>query len=302
MLEVLKQISLRVLNTDEEGTYLMKVTCQLCGTRYEYEINRGRCPECAALYQNTDNTGFSEEEFDHSQLHKSYDENSVHTMYSSNQECGASFEEKPVSEKKRRTKIRNNVSPVKRVIVALEIVATVFFVVLPFIGMYNSKKKLEELRITEKPTVVPKMIDESVVVGSYTIQVKDYYIDKSSYWNLPDNYVVYAVSYKTTHQGNTYTSLYSGVQVYLETSDGMTISPLGSYDAKEFMTGDRYETMERNIADYIKSDGGILYFVLKENEDIYGLRFDVYECDEEDYNYKKMDTTYVMYLPEVEVE
>ncbi len=261
----------------------MKVTCQLCGTKFDYEVNRGRCPECAALYQNSDNTTYSEEEYDHSEIHKKYDE-------------------KIPLEKKQRIKTRKNTSPVKRIVIALEILAIVFFIILPFVGMHNSKKKLEEQRIVEKPKAVPKMMDESIVVGSYSIQVKDCYIDKSSYWNLPENYVVYAVSYKTTQQGNTYTSLYSGVQVYLETPDGMTISPLGSYDAKEFMTGNRYETMERNIGDYIKTDGGILYFVLKENEDIYGLRFDVYECNEDDYNYKKMDTTYVMYLPEMEVE
>lgn len=299
----------------------MKVKCQLCGTKFDPEINHNICPECAAYYRvddmpraydgesthtelrdvydtNSDNTVYSEEKYNHSDIHRMYDKNSVHTMYSDNQNCGASFDEKNTSVKKTRKPL----STAKKVIISLEIMALIFCVIWPFIGMYNSKKKLESQRITEKPKIVQKLIDEKIEVGDYSIQISDYYIDKEKYWNLPDNYVVYAVSYKTKHQGSTYISLYKAVQVYLETSDGMTISPLESYDAKEYMTSDRYQTMERNIGGYIKNDGGILYFVLKEDEEIHGLCFDVYECDQDDYYYKEMDTTYLMYLPELEVE
>lgn len=269
----------------------MKVKCQLCGTKFDLEWNHNICPECAAYYR-------EDGAYNHSEIHSMYDQNSVHTMYSNEENCGASFDETPKVGKKTRKPLNT----AKKVIIALEIMTLIFCIIWPFIGIHTSKKMLEKQRITEKPTAVPKMIGEKIQVGDYSIQISDFYIDKENYWNLPDNYVVYAVSYKTTHQGDTYISLYRAVQVYLETSDGMTISPLESYDAKEFMNSDRYQTMEKNIGGYIKNDGGILYFVLKEDEDIYGLGFDVYECDQDDYHYKEMDTTYLMYLPELEVE
>lgn len=253
----------------------MKVECQLCGTKFDQEVNRNTCPECGAYYH-VDGAP------------RVYSEDNTH----------ASFREDiPLKHKPRKP-----INKVKTVIIAVEIIAIIFCIIWPFVGMYNSKKMLEKQRITEKPTVVPKMIDEKIDVGDYFIQISDYYIDKEEYWNLPDNYVVYAVSYKTKHQGSSYISLYRAVQVYLETSDGMTISPLESYEAKEYLIPDRYQTMENNIGSYIKNDGGILYFVLKEDEEIYGLCFDVYECDQDDYNYKEIDTMYLMYLPELEVE
>lgn len=299
----------------------MKVTCQLCGTKFEQEVNRSICPECGAYYRedsepriyaednthaelrdvydsNSDNTIYSEEKYNHSEIHEKYDQNSVHTMYSNNENCGANFGEKLDL----GSKPRKSINKVKVAIIAVEILAIIFCLLLPFMGVHSSKKKLEEQRITKMPTVVPTFIDNKIQVGAYSIQVKDYYIDNSAYWNLPENYVVYAVSYKIQHDGTKYSSLYNSVKVYLETVDGMTISPLESYDAKEFMTQDRYETMKDKTVGYIKNDGGILYFVLREDEKIYGLCFDVFECDQDDYNYKEMDTIYVMYLPELEVE
>ncbi len=269
----------------------MKVKCQLCGTKFDLELNHNICPECAAYYR-VDGT------YNHSEIHSMYDQNSVHTMYSNEENCGASFDETTKAGKKTRKPL----STTKKVIIGLEIMALIFCIIWPFVGIHTSKKMLEKQRITEKPTVVPKMIDEKIQVGDYTIEILDYYIDNENYWSLPENYVVYAVSYDVTHEGSTYISLYRAVQVYLETSEGMTISPLESYDIKEFITADRYQIMEKNIGGYIKNDGGILYFVLKEDEEIYGLGFDVYECDQEDYHYKEMDTTYLMYLPEMEVE
>lgn len=272
----------------------MKVKCQLCGTKFDLEVNHNICPECAAYYREDGIAGA----YDHSELHDMYDQNSVHTMYSDNQNCGASFDEKIVSDKKTRKPL----SKIKMLIIALEILAIMFCVIWPFVGMHNSKKKLEQQRITEKPTVVPKMIDEKIEVGDYSIEIADYYIDNKDYWKLPDNYVVYAVSYKTKQSGSSYISLYRAVEAYLETSEGIIISPLESYDLREFMTADRYQTMESKAGGYIKNDGGILYFVLREDEEIYGLGFDVFRCDEEDYNYKELDTIYHMYLPDLEVE
>ncbi len=269
----------------------MKVKCQLCGTKFDLELNHNICPECASYYR-VDGVA------DHSELHSKYDQDSVHTMYSDNQSCGATFDDKLVSDKKSK----KPASKVKLVIVALELLAIVFCIIWPFVGMNNSNKKLEQQRVTEKPAVVPKMIDEKIQVGDYSIEISDYYIDNKNYWKLPDNYVVYAVSYKIKQNGTTYTSLYRAVQVYLETSEGVTISPLESYDLREFMTSDRYQTMEKKLGGYIKNDGGILYFVVREDEEIYGLNFDVFRCDEEDYNYKELDTIYLMYLPDLEVE
>lgn len=298
----------------------MKVKCQLCGTKFDLELNHNVCPECAAYYRvdgvsgadsnnthmelreaydtNSDNTIYDEEKYDHSEIHSMYDQNSVHTMYSNDENCGANFDEKTRIDKKTKKPL----STTKKVIIAIEIIALIFCIIWPFVGIHTSKKKLESQRVTEKPSAVPKMIDEKIPVGDYTIQISDYYIDKKEYWNLPDNYVVYAVSYKIEHDGATYTSLYNAVQPYMETPEGLTIIPLESYEAKEYMTEDRYKTMEKKVGGYIKNDGGILYFVLKEDEKIYGLGFDVYECDQDDYNYKEMDTTYLMYLPELEVE
>lgn len=266
----------------------MKVSCQLCGTKFDLELNHNICPECAAYYRVEEVSGVNDSSA-HTELKDAYDTNSNNTIYN---------EEKPKVDKKTGKPL----STTKKVIIGLEIIVLIFCIIWPFVGIHTSKKKLESQRITEKPTVVLKILDEKIQVGDYSVQISDYYIDKEAYWELPDNYVVYAVSYKTKHQGSSYISLYRAVQVYMETSDGRTISPLESYDVKEYMVNDRYETMEKKVGGYIKNDGGILYFVVKENEEIYGLVFDVYECDEDDYNYKEMDTTYLMYLPELEVE
>lgn len=299
----------------------MKVTCQLCGTKFEQEVNRSICPECGAYYYvdgevriydednthselkeaydfNSDNTNYSKEKYSHSEIHERYDQNSVHTMYSNNENCGANFGEKLDAVKKTRKPINK----VNAAIIAVEILAIIFCLLLPFMGMQTSKKKLEAQRITESSTVVPKFIDDKIQVGAYSIQVKDYYIDNSAYWNLPENYVVYAVSYKTQHEGTEYTSLYNSAQVYLETTDGIDISPLESYEAKRLMAQDRYEVMGNKVASYIKNDGGILYFVLKKDAKNYALCFNVFKCDQDDGYYKEMDTIYVMYLPELEVE
>ncbi|MBQ9935744.1 MAG: hypothetical protein IJO70_07850 [Lachnospiraceae bacterium] len=299
----------------------MKVKCQLCGTKFDLELNHNICPECAVYYRldgvsgahedssthtelrdmydsNSNNTIYNEEKYDHSEIHSMYNQGSVHTMYSNNENCGATFGEKLDL----GSKPRKSINKVKVAIIAVEILAIIFCLLLPFMGMHTSKKKLEAQRITESSTVVPKFIGDKIQVGAYSIQVKDYYIDNSAYWNLPENYVVYAVSYKTQHEGTEYTSLYNSAQVYLETKDGIDISPLESYEAKKLMTQDRYEVVGNKVASYIKNDGGILYFVLKKDAKNYALCFNVFKCDQDDGYYKEMDTIYVMYLPELEVE
>ena len=274
----------------------MKVKCQLCGTKFDLELNHNICPECAAYYR-VEDTPRTYEESDtvddvvDTNLEDDYD-------YSPDEDINENGESalEPVN------KSAKKLSKGNKVIIVIQLLLLVFFIALPFIGKNKSNEKLENQRIKEEVKVVPVFSEEEIRVGDYKISIFDYYIDNEAYWNLPDNYVVYAVSYRTKYVGSSYTSLYSSVDVYLETSDGKTIAPLSSYNARECMTDDRYHVMERKLGDYIKIDGGILYFVLKEDEEIYGLGFDVYKCDEEDSMYKEIDKIYHMYLPELEVE
>jgi len=313
---------------------VMKVSCQLCGKKFDLEANNYRCPECASHYHvdgearkhvqddyhvelkntydsNSDNTIYDESKYRYQDLYNQYDEEEEDDDYVLNQDVVEQYrrlrEAKAVKEAKTKKRV-------KTVVIVIEVIVIIFFIMMPFLGKGFSNLQLERQRIDTKPLIEEAYMNEVMPVGYYGVIVRRCYIDDSSRWKLPDNYVVYAVEYDTEENalnhgdelgepGNDRYNLPYIVKIYLETEDGPTIYPLGRYDAGEFMTKEAYKENIDDVAAFINYEGGILYFVVKEDEEIYGLCFDYYETpDASDENYMELVKVYLMTKIDWEVE
>lgn len=282
----------------------MKVTCQLCGTKFYTEKNGGRCPGCASLYRK-DGVGVTytyNQNLNCGEYDGDYDEYEDDD-YEYDPQMQEYYQNLRNEENKKWIRFKK---VVKGILITIEVIIIIFFLLMPALGRGYSDLRLEEQSGVEKPPIVEAFRNKPIYVGDYEVTITNYYVDRKENWNLPDNYIVYAVEYESDFAGDEYDysgqSLYQLVEPYLETDGGPTITPIDSYHAGENMVYEKYKLIEDKVGDYIKFGGGILYYVVKEDESIYGLCFDTYTGRENDYNYRELDRIYFMEAPELEVK
>lgn len=262
----------------------MKVTCQLCGTKFELENNDNRCPECAAYYHvdgmprnyakesthqelkqvydnNSNNTIYSEEAYSHATLHQRNHMESQHNMYKSSDSCGATFDYGSSGKAKRK-------SVAGRVVLIIEIIILVVLVTLPFIGLHAGEERRNQQRTPEIVNVENISMEEELVIGNTTVDFGQVSVVDTSHWNMPKGYQIIELTYETdTDYGKSSTGndAYYLAEIYLKTTEGAYISALSSYDVQELSGLSYDEVYDMQIINSFGYDEGILYFLIRQD-------------------------------------
>lgn len=261
----------------------MKVTCQLCGTKFEIKKNDYRCPECAAYYH--------VEGMPETYAKESTNQESQYNINQSDHSCGALFDKNKLAKAEKK-------GITGKVVLVIEIIILIMLVVLPFIGLRAGKERREQQRTKETVAVENISIENELVIGNTTIDLGQVKTVDTTGWNIPKGYQVIELKYETDTdygKGATGNDAYYLAEIYLKTTEGIYISALNSYDVQELSGLSYDEVHDLQIINGFGYNEGTLYFLIRQDT------FETFFIQEYegDYEVRKLVREYVVTSEEV---
>ncbi len=241
----------------------MKVTCDLCGSKFEFNPNNSCCPSCGFHYHID---GEAQRSFDGFSAN-----HNTHTISNSSSSNNGFVKEQMRQEKVKPLKIG-------KIIFVLIIIGIILLAIIISKGtnIYEYSKE-SETPFANNSQFIAKIptnhsIWETIYLNCGTLRINEVKIESSDTWSVMEGYSLVSVKYSYEHNDDYDDYAFECIELLLTTKSGNYIKPAPTYAIEEDSNLDNvtWEEDGYTLCEDVFLNNGIMFYVVK-TDDLSGL-------------------------------